>query len=653
MALNTITYVPIRPHIIRKADGTGGYSMTSLNNVMALTNNYYLQNGNGIQFYFAGTTPDYIDNDALYTQYRQTIDDATVAPRDVTNALNQYYVHAFDNTSLGGYAQFPADNVGSTRTIILDENYDDDMGNRLVPHELGHTFNLLHTFESFYGYELVTRGPGANCTTAGDLVCDTPADPYGRYSGADYTCISECPSTYMCSFFDDLRNLYTPSPTNIMSYYYPCVHDFTAGQYDRIQAGLAIRQSHTQYTLDAPETVMTAPSNVVASIVNSAIVITWQDNSSNEMGYFIERSTLPTTGFTPMGGVEPNVTSFTDMSFTNGTRYYYRIRASNTTTGSISTTTMVIAPYCSPYFASDGCPYSINITDVAINGTTLSQNSGCSPSSSNYYTSFTGVSGTVTAGQSSTFTVTKGAWNGMGGSIWVDLDNNGIFETSEQLYQMSVVNTASTFSGSLFIPASITANTVAMRVVVAYLTVPSDPCGGYAYGETEDYILVIKPACIAPAASLVGSTTITAGQMATLTTSLTGGPPFSLTVNSSSGVPTIFTGISASPFSFTVAPSVSTTYTLGQVASGCSTGSVIGSAIVTVNPCTIMYTLKVGNWDDPTVWSCNHVPTQTDLVQVGHAVTIPNSVVARALRVEYRSGGLLTISTSARLRLGL
>ncbi|MVM38171.1 hypothetical protein GO730_12235 [Spirosoma sp. HMF3257] len=53
----TITYVPIRPHIIRKADGTGGYSMASLNNVLALTNKYYLQNGSGIQFYFSGSTP--------------------------------------------------------------------------------------------------------------------------------------------------------------------------------------------------------------------------------------------------------------------------------------------------------------------------------------------------------------------------------------------------------------------------------------------------------------------------------------------------------------------------------------------------------------------------------------------------------------------
>ncbi|MVM38172.1 hypothetical protein GO730_12240 [Spirosoma sp. HMF3257] len=421
------------------------------------------------------------------------------------------------------------------------------MGNRLVPHELGHTFNLLHTHEPAYGYERVTRGTGANCTTAGDLVCDTPADPYGHFTGADYSCIAGCPPSYTCSFVDDQGNAYKPSPTNIMSYYFPCTHDFTPGQYDRIMAGLALRQSHTAYTLDAPATVMAAPSNVVATLTNGGIVISWQDNSSTEMGYFIERSTDPTTGFSPIGGVSPNVTTFTDVSFTSHTTYYYRIKASNTTTGSTSPIATVVVSDCFPLFTNDGCSFSLIIKGVIVNGTTLSQNSGCSPASSGYYTSFTAVSGTVTAGQSATFTVTKGTPNSMGGSIWVDLNNNGVFETSERLYQMPATTTTSTFSGSLAIPISTTAATIAMRVVAAFSTVPSDPCGSYGYGETEDYRLVVNQPCTTPIANLSGTTTITAGQTATLITSLTGTAPYSLTVNPSSGSPITFSGIAASP----------------------------------------------------------------------------------------------------------
>lgn len=648
-AFATLTYVPIRPHIIRKADGTGGYSMASLNNVMALTNKYYLQNGNGIQFYFSGTTPDYINNDALYAQYRQSVDDATVAPNDVSNALNQYYVNQFDNTSLGGYAQFPNNSVASTRTIILNENWDDDMGNRLVPHELGHTFNLLHTFESAYGYELVTRGTGANCTTAGDLVCDTPADPYGRFSGATSSCVSGCPPTFTCSFVDTQNNTYAPSPTNIMSYYFPCVHDFTSGQYDRMQAGLALRQSHTAYTLNAPATVMTAPSNVSAVVQGNSILITWQDNASNEMGYFIERSTSPTSGFVPIGGVAPNVTTFTDASFTSRVRYYYRVKGSNTTTGSISPTATILTPDCRPSFTNDGCPYGIVINSVSVNGAVLSQNSGCSPSSSSYYTSFTAVSGTVTAGQSASVSVSKGNYNAMGVTAWVDLNNNGQFESSELLYQTPTTNTLATVSGTITIPSTTTASTVTMRVVTAFATVPGDACGSYGYGETEDYLLVVKPPCVAPVATLSGTTTITAGQTTTLVTSFTGTAPYSLTVNVSAGTPLSFTGIAASPFSFTVAPMTSTTYTLGRVASSCTTVAGSGTVIVTVNPCTILYTLKVGNWNDPTVWSCNRIPAPTDPVQIGHLITIPASVVARASQLTYLSGGALTISSTGQL----
>lgn len=582
----TITYVPIRPHIIRKSDGTGGYSMASLNNVMALTNKYYLQNGVGIQFYFAGTTPDYIDNDVLYAQYRQDTDDATVAPRDVNNALNQYYIHQFNTIGLGGYAKFPANNVASTRTIILDENSDDDMGNRLVPHELGHTFNLLHTHEPYYGYELVTRGAGANCATAGDLVCDTPADPYGRFAGATSTCVAGCPPTYICSFNDTQGNRYTPSTTNIMSYYYPCIHDFTSGQYERIQAGLALRQTHTAYTLDAPPTAMGAPLSLVATSTvtgtGGAIVLTWQDNASNEMGYFIERSTSPTTGFLPIGGVGPNVTTYTDRFFTAQTTYYYRVKGSNTTTSSISSTASAVGPACRPYFTNNGCPFLINITGLTLNGTILSQNSGCSPSSSAYYTSFEAVSGTVTAGQSATFTVSKGTTNPIGAAIWVDLDNNGIFDASEKLYNMPATDKNATFSGSLSIPAGTTASNIKMRVVAAYNTVPNDPCSTYGYGETEEYNLVVIP-CSVPVATLSGTTSVTTSQAATLTVSLSGTPPYSLTVNATNGTPVSFTGINASPFSFTVSPASSTTYTLGAVTGSCGNGSGSGSAAVTVN----------------------------------------------------------------------
>lgn len=46
-------------------------------------------------------------------------------------------------------------------------------------HEIGHYFGLLHTFETVTS---LTREKvdGSNCANAGDKICDTPADPYGK-----------------------------------------------------------------------------------------------------------------------------------------------------------------------------------------------------------------------------------------------------------------------------------------------------------------------------------------------------------------------------------------------------------------------------------------------------------------------------------------
>ncbi len=384
-AFTGITYVPIRPHIFRQSNGKGSFDLMRLNNVMALTNSYYLQNGLGIQFYFAGSTPDYIDNDALYQSF-EPFNETPIEGRDATRALNMYFVNAFSGNGLGGYAHFPEDAISSTRTFILSAYYetDKDLGNRLIPHELGHTFNLYHTFEGSTSStpELVTRSAGANCTTTGDLVCDTPADPYYR-SGVNLRYDANgCPAYDPNSTARDANGeAFSPSMTNIMSYYFPCTHDFTPGQYDRMQAGLALRQTHTTYSLDYAPTAVAAPTNVVALVgASKNVVITWQDNAANEMGYFIERATSSDGPFVPIGGVAPNSTRFVDTKAAVLTTYYYRIRPSNTTTGSLSSAVMVTTtttPVCIPntYY---GCTYGDGLNTLMVNGETLSQQSGCS-----------------------------------------------------------------------------------------------------------------------------------------------------------------------------------------------------------------------------------------------------------------------------------
>lgn len=493
-----ITHVPIRPHIFRTAQGKGGFDLARMNNAIALTNRYYQTNGVGVQFYFAGTSPDYIDNDAL-SQVFPAFNESGIAGRDAINAMNMYFVNAFSEGGLGGYAYFPANDLSTTRSFILAGPYstENTLGNFLIPHELGHNFHLYHTFQGSTSSdpELVTRGAGANCTTTGDLVCDTPADPYGR-SGSSTTFVNGC-LAYNGTATDPQGMTYAPSMSNIMSYYNSCAHDFTAGQYDRMQAGLALRQSHTAYSLTFPPTAVPSPTNVQASIgLSGNIRLTWQDNASNEMGYFVERATTSTGPFVAIGGTAPNVTYFMDTKLPSQGAYFYRVRPSNTTDGALSNVATISVSRlatCSPNL-SLGCVQGDGLNTLQLNGENLSLQSGCSP---NAYQEFP-VSGlTVVAGQ--TCYLNGQFLNGLqseGVAVWLDLNRDGIYSSNERLFGTTATGG---FSGSLTLPTTLTVGPLAMRVLVTQGYNSNSPCSTDSFGEAEDYTIMVQPnSCAAP-----------------------------------------------------------------------------------------------------------------------------------------------------------
>lgn len=506
-AFTGIHYVPIRPHIFRTAAGKDGFDLARMNNAIALTNSYYQKNGVGIQFYLAGTSPDYIDNDAMFQVFTD-FNEGGVDGRDATNALNMYFVNAFTTGGLQGYAYFPDNTLGTTRSFILaTPTTENTLGNFLIPHELGHNFNLYHTFQGSTSStpELVTRGDSANCTTAGDLLCDTPADPYGR-SGSTFTSTNNC-LVYTGTATDPKGLTYSPSMTNLMSYYNSCTHDFTQGQYDRMEAGLALRLSHSAYTLDFPPSPVTAPNQLTALAgMTGNVILSWRDNSSNEMGFFVERASSPEGPFIQIGGTAPNVTSFTDARTGRAGTYYYRIRPSNTTLGALSNVavaTISAAPACT-LTPGIGCALGDGFNSIQLNGATLSVQSGCSP---NAYQEFPTTSVSVVPGQ--TGSITGQFLNGLlytGVSVWLDLNRDGQFGSNERL-----VGTGGTgnFSASFTIPAGLAAGPLAIRIAGVRGYSPAGSCDSYTYGETEDYTIQVAPANVCPTITGLNTTSLT------------------------------------------------------------------------------------------------------------------------------------------------
>jgi len=72
-----------------------------------------------------------------------------------------------------------------------------------------------------------------------------------------------------------------------------------------------------------------APSNLSAAAMNSSqIRLNWMDNSTNETGFQIFRST-DNVNFTQLTQVGSNITTFTDSNLAASTTYFYRVRALN------------------------------------------------------------------------------------------------------------------------------------------------------------------------------------------------------------------------------------------------------------------------------------------------------------------------------------
>ena len=94
----------------------------------------------------------------------------------------------------------------------------------LVAHEMGHYLSLLHTFAG-------TNCANNDCTTDGDLVCDTPPDATTRSSPCNNPENSCNTDTLSGPFTKDMPD----NISNFMDYGSPCPTVFTQGQADRMR----------------------------------------------------------------------------------------------------------------------------------------------------------------------------------------------------------------------------------------------------------------------------------------------------------------------------------------------------------------------------------------------------------------------------------
>lgn len=149
--------------------------------------------------------------------------------------------------------------------------------------------------------------------------------------------------------------------------------------------------------------------------------------------------------------------------------------------------------YCLPNYTSGCSTLPMLISHFQLNNTTLSSSEACSPSS---YSHFKAAATPVIAGDSipfyASFTFNGGYYYPQGFAMWLDANQNGIFEDEEKLFN----TTGASFnaSGKVKIPANALQGLTRLRIRSTYNVTPVSPCSTYTYGETEDhYVFITNP----------------------------------------------------------------------------------------------------------------------------------------------------------------
>lgn len=230
-----IIYIAIAAHIVRRADGSGGLSEEQLISAIEYLNESY--ESMNMNFFLLGDI-NYIDSDGYY-DFDSSQEAGITEDNNVENAINIYFYNSLSSgsSSLCGYAYFPS----TGRDHIMMANGCTVNQGSTLPHEVGHYFNLYHTHGKTNNGTTDELVDGSNCETAGDDLCDTPADP--NLSGkVNSNCVYEGTST------DSNGQAYAPDPRNFMSYAPGfCRVFFTGDQKDRI---VTAYQTFKTYLID-------------------------------------------------------------------------------------------------------------------------------------------------------------------------------------------------------------------------------------------------------------------------------------------------------------------------------------------------------------------------------------------------------------------
>lgn len=250
-------------------------------------------------------------------------------------------------------------------------------------------------------------------------------------------------------------------------------------------------------------------------------------------------------------------------------------RASLKTSNGCGSGTPATPAYCASNGTNVSYEYINNVTLGTINNTTTA-NAG--------YGNFTNLSTNLVIGTANAISVKPGfvstAYTEYF-NVYIDYNKDLDFDDAGELVYSG--SGTSTLTGSITIPASTTAGSSRMRVVMKDGAITS-PCGTYTYGEVEDYTVNFTTGTVTPCNAPTGlaAASITSSSASLSWTAVSGATNYTVQVKKSST--STWTNYTATSNSLALTGlTASTTYNW-QVRTNCSSGSsayTVGTNFVT------------------------------------------------------------------------
>ncbi len=474
--------LPIKVHVIQSSNGQSDFVMDDLNVAIGQVNEHF--ENIGVHFFICGPI-NYINDDDL-ADFDLSKDDVIAtdyaAPGHINLVLPLKLTSSSSGRPICGYTYFPwssyfSDIITVEQSCIIHG----DNASTMI-HEFGHYFGLYHTHGKFNcGQQTDELVDGSNCSTTGDDLCDTPADP--GLSGVD---CEESLVDGSCNYKGDLTDangqLYQPNVRNIMSYSFKKCQDFlSADQYAR----MAFFYDNYRYYL-ACSSDCTAPLPTLRSSDYSSFHMTWR-NLTNVSEYslryrkqgdadWINRPTWESRNFL-LGRALPCTTyEFQVRSNCDGGPSRWSPVREIKTEGCGDT-------YCYSY----GLAWDNWIEKIGVNE--AENHSGSDLGYSNFQ-DLDAFSEVILAGSRPNAIVLEPGtdeaetveviWQ-----IWVDLNLNGQFEeTSELVYEKTATNKEIT--RDVFTVSSTRSGKTRMRISMSVDGL-TGPCLAEGFREVEDY----------------------------------------------------------------------------------------------------------------------------------------------------------------------